>query len=282
MARVNYYNKLNKQFEKSANIRRFSEISSKSQSAYYYDLREVVRYFPDFSFDTEFGDITKIPDFPTLVKSRPIAGDNKNSILLKFNKIRHFNFCNDKIPFVNKSNSAIWRGKAKVNHPRWTLVNDWYRHSKCDVGQSNSVASDDDPGKQKRILTIAEQLQHKFVISVEGNDVATNLKWIMSSNSLCFTPKPKFETWFMEGQLIADYHYVLLKDDCSDLEEKIDYYSENTEAAVAIIRNANDFTTQFRNLQREHLISLLTIKKYFDLGGDSQLSHFTTAELANT
>ena len=42
----------------------------------------------------------------------------------------------------------------------------------------------------------------------------------MSSNSLCFMPKPKYETWFMEGKLIPNHHYVLIEDDYSNLLEQ--------------------------------------------------------------
>ena len=70
-------------------------------------------------------------------------------------------------------------------------------------------------------LNISEQLQYKFILSIEGNDVASNLKWIMSSNSLAVMPKPKFESWFMEGLLIPDYHFVEIKRDYSDLEENL-------------------------------------------------------------
>ena len=72
---------------------------------------------------------------------------------------------------------------------------------------------------------MGEQLQNKFILCIEGNDVASNLKWAMSSNSLVFmTKKPKFETWFMEGTLIPGHHYVEIKDDYSDMIEKMDYY----------------------------------------------------------
>ena len=40
--------------------------------------------------------------------------------------------------------------------------------------------------------------KHKFILCIEGNDVASNLKWVMSSNSVAVMPKPKFESWFME------------------------------------------------------------------------------------
>ena len=56
-------------------------------------------------------------------------------------------------------------------------------------------------------------------MSLEGIDVATNLKWIMSSNSLCFSPKLRYETWFMEGKLVPGVHFVEVRDDFDDLAE---------------------------------------------------------------
>ena len=90
-------------------------------------------------------------------------------------------------------------------------------------------------------MSIVDQLHHKFIISIEGNDVATNLKWIMSSNSLCFAAKPKFETWYMEGRLIADHHFVQVADDYSNVEEKMAYYLAHPQEAEAIIANAHLF-----------------------------------------
>ena len=85
----------------------------------------------------------------------------------------------------------------------------------------------------------------------------------MSSNSLAVMPKPKFETWFMEGTLIPDYHYVLINDDYSNLEEKLNYYINNPAKAEQIIKNANEYVAQFKNKPLEDLISLLVLKKYF-------------------
>jgi hypothetical protein len=116
-------------------------------------------------------------------------------------------------------------------------------------------------------MSIADQLKFKFVISLEGNDVATNLKWIMLSNSVCFMRKPRVESWFMEGSLIPNHHYVLLDDEFSDLEDKINYYTKHTDKAMAIIKNANQYAMQFLDTRREKLISLLVLRKYFDLSG---------------
>ncbi len=114
-------------------------------------------------------------------------------------------------------------------------------------------------------MSIDEQLRNKFIISIEGNDVATNLKWIMSSNSLCLMRRPRFETWFMEGALVPGHHYVLLKDDFSDLEEKLDYYRSSPEEAIGIIQNANAYVEQFKDPVLEQLLGVLVMQRYFTL-----------------
>lgn len=115
----------------------------------------------------------------------------------------------------------------------------------------------------KEYLTIPQQLEYKFVCCIEGNDVATNLKWVMASNSLAIMPRPTYETWFMEGRLIADYHYVEIKDDYSDLIEKMEYYIRHPEEAECIIGHAHEYIRQFMNTRQETVISLSVMQKYF-------------------
>lgn len=76
-------------------------------------------------------------------------------------------------------------------------------------------------------------------------------------------PKPTYETWFMEGTLIGNYHYIEIKKDYSDLEEKLNYYIKHTNEALKIIENAHKFVEQFWDKKREKLISLLVLQKYF-------------------
>ena len=79
--------------------------------------------------------------------------------------------------------------------------------------------------------------------------------------------KPKFETWLMEGELIPNHHYVLIKNDYSDLEEKIKYYIENTEEAESIIQNANNYTSQFKDNKSEDWLQLKVLERYFNFSG---------------
>ena len=109
---------------------------------------------------------------------------------------------------------------------------------------------------------------------VEGVDVATNLKWVMSSNSIAVMPRPKIESWFMENKLIPDKHYIEIKDDYSDLESKIKYYVKKPEKCKIIIKNANQYVSQFKNKSREDLISLLVIEKYFHFTGQQEKTSF--------
>jgi hypothetical protein len=67
----------------------------------------------------------------------------------------------------------------------------------------------------------------------------------------------------MEGRLKPAIHYIEIKEDYSDLEEKIRYYSTHIEESEAVIRNAHAFVDQFRDPVREELISILVIAKYF-------------------
>ncbi|WP_029812449.1 glycosyl transferase family 90, partial [Vibrio parahaemolyticus] len=138
----------------------------------------------------------------------------------------------------------------------------FYDHPRCNIGQTRP--QEGQPW-EKGFMSIEEQLQYKFLLCIEGNDVATNLKWAMSSNSLVIMSKPKYETWFMEGKLEAGIHYVEVQDDYSDLPEKMDYYLANEQEALAIIENAHQWVEQFKDKRKERLISLMVADKYFTL-----------------
>lgn len=71
----------------------------------------------------------------------------------------------------------------------------------------------------------------------------------------------------MEGTLKPDYHYVEVKEDFSDLSDKLQYYIDNPEKAEEIIAHAHEYVRQFQDEKREELISLLVTDKYFRLSG---------------
>jgi hypothetical protein len=259
--RVNYYNKLSKTTPLSETTSSLAELKiPKRQRVYYFDTTEFTRYFnQNLKFKFVFGDVTTVPNEPSIIKSRPLTADNTNSIVLKLDKVRHFMFAKDRKDFLSKKNMLIWRGVVKREH-RKRFMEMYFNHPLCNIGQINTGMNEH---WIKERLTIDYHLDFKFILCIEGNDVATNLKWVMSSNSLAVMPKPKFETWFMEGTLKPDYHYVLIKDDFSDLEERMNYYINHPDEALEIVKNAHAYVDQFKDTKREELISLRVLEKYF-------------------
>ena len=69
----------------------------------------------------------------------------------------------------------------------------------------------------------------------------------------------------MEGKLIPNYHYVEVKPDFSDVEERTRYYNDHPEEAKEIIAHAHEYVAQFKDQTREKLISLAVLDKYFQL-----------------
>lgn len=263
---MNYYNKCETPFSVDSREQNYSTIDTFKKTkgwTYFFDLRQVVRYFPSsFAFNYINGDVTHIPNVPSFIKSRPIFGNNQNSVVLKLNQVRHFKFIDDPVRYQDKKDMVAWRGVGFQPH-RKKVIHAFYNHPQCNIGQTRPVEGGEP--WEKGFMSIEEQLQYKFLLCIEGNDVATNLKWAMSSNSLVIMSKPKYETWFMEGKLEAGVHYVEVKDDYSDLPEKMDYYLANEQEALAIIENAHQWVEQFKDKRKERLISLMVADKYFAL-----------------
>jgi hypothetical protein len=260
--RANYYNKLDEIVNLSDGIKNLAHFKLRKQhKTYYFDSYEYTRYFnQELKADFKFGDVTFVPEEPAIVKSRPIHGNNSNSVILNLDKVRHFMFLNDKKDFRKKKNMLVGRNVVGQAH-RIKFLEMYIDHPLCNVGKINN--DDNHHNLLRERLTIEEQLNYKFILCLEGHDVASNLKWVMSSQSLAVMPVPKYETWFMEGTLIPNYHYVLIKDDYSDLEERMEYYIKHTDEAREIIKNAHHFIEQFKIKKREDLISLLVLEKYF-------------------
>lgn len=261
--RVDYYNKLVGPVELPPDAGHVRDIPN-GHGVYNRDSYEILRYFDGaLALATQFGDNQTIPEVPAICKSRPISEDNRNAVLLNMDKVRHFTFLRDKRQFADKKDMAIFRG-AVFQPRRIRFMREYFGHPLVDCADTQPPDKTLHPEWHKNLITLYDHLKYKFVVCLEGNDVASNLKWVMSSNSCAIMPRPTFETWFMEGRLVPGVHYIEIREDYADLEEKIRYYSAHHEEAEAIARNANEWCAQFQNPERELLIALLVMQKYFD------------------
>lgn len=261
LPRVAYYNRLNKTFNPQNGTTIESLRHPISPKTYYHDTYRWARYFGHhLKIDYVFGDVDRYLDRPSITKSRPIGAGNENSVLLNLDWARHFVFVKDSIPLEQKIPKLI--GRAAVHQPhRIDFYQKYFGNPMTDLGQINKTGGNPDWIRPKIKLT--EHLKYLFILSLQGNDVATNLKWIMSSNSVPVMPTPTLETWFMEGKLEGGRHFIEISPDYSDLEEKIIFYTENTKLCREISQENHQFILQFMNKEVEAMCSLLVLERYF-------------------
>tara|TARA_X000000950_G_scaffold289453_1_gene413648 strand:- start:2320 stop:3222 length:903 start_codon:yes stop_codon:yes gene_type:complete len=220
----------------------------------------------------------------TLSKNR-CEGNTSAVLLRSFNMDRHWrNYYNKPkdMSFDKKKSVVFWRGvstgsskhfSAKRWNPRpanrFTVVEKWF-HKTPDIDIGFSFIHRDwlKPKYQDYVkgeCNIEEFLRYKYILSIEGNDKDSGLSWKLNSNSLVLMPMPRVTSWLMETTLVPNKHYILLKDDFSDLHQKLQWCNNNPDQCITIIKNANNFMKQFSNNFNEEKLEKAVLNKYFEL-----------------
>lgn len=240
----------------------------KRKHTYFYDARAILRYFPEgLRYRLVPGDVTWVPDAPAFVKSRPVApvGGNANSVLLRLNQVRHFVNVRDPFSWAEKDDTAVFRGKIYLKPKRMRLFERYFGEPGFDLGDTSGERPR--PEWVQPQLTIAEQLRHRFILCIEGNDVASCLKWVFASNSLAVMPRPEYETWFEEGRLVPGVHYVEVRPDYEDLPEKLAFYAARPDLCETINRAERQWAARFADPAGERLVGLAVARRYFEASG---------------
>lgn len=264
-----YKKNLYENFKKYNNIKKIE----------YHYLKPIIEIINQLDFNNKFflyawGDIShSIGRDAVITKTRPKF--NKTMILQKLVNFRHWNIDNfkeiDKYdkPFYKKINKVIWRGSTtgfpENKGSRFHLVEKYFNDNVIDVGFNKIVQNRNEYKKYiKKNITIKEQLEYKFIISVEGNDVASGLKWQLYSNSIVLMTEPKIESWLMEFKLKPYIHYVPIKEDFSNIKEQMNWCNNNIQKCLKIVNRSKSFVSQFLNIRRENIIKKKIFIKYFE------------------
>jgi hypothetical protein len=226
-------------------------------------------------------------DVPVFVKSCNISERGSNRFILPLEYSRHFKPAFD-VPkydcdFNHKKSMVLWRGvttgsfsKARGYSSRYhlarLLVQDSLDASLFDVGFNDIVqlkpSNSDLPIGEIRSKCIKpkasmqEHLGFKYLLSLEGNDVASGLKWMLSSNSLVLMPVPEVETWACESLLVPYVHYVPVASDLHDLSERVDWCENHPGECLAIVKNSSSFMHGFSDPIRERLLADEVVNRY--------------------
>lgn len=211
-----------------------------------------------------------------------IIGEATPTVLLFLNSRRHYFDIVPKlpswdVPWAAKDSKLVWRGVptgfGKGFKPRMSLVSRHQAHpnKNIDIKFSSSYAFFEGWCKTNGVkekfdiagpMSVQHMLKSKFLVSVEGNDVASNLKWALASNSCVLMPRPTVVSWFMEHMLKPGVHYVEVKPDFSDLESKYKWCLEHDEQCRVIAENGKAFMKHFANRDEEIKLNARVLDAY--------------------
>lgn len=251
-----------------------------------YDLGEIHRRFhvpkePLVKISAWADSIDWYP-VPTIVKARHIYAKtvrNPYAVLLRLRSRVHFGpIQKDPRPFRTKRSRVVWRGGPSGtgfhNHyeshlakpSRQEALRRWANAPtpEIDLGLTAKWRYHDFKQYLKPNLSISEMLENKYLLSIEGNDVATNLKWALAANSVVMMPRPRVESWFTESLLEPYVHYVPVQDDFSDLYTQKQWCDAHLDECQQIIEQAHAFVKPFQNLEREYYLSFKILQLYLE------------------
>lgn len=186
----------------------------------------------------------------------------------------------------NKKLGALWRGDYTGSyHDGGSSLERCLRNQRCsfvyshanstliDAGLSSGLDRIDDtidgiPIVKPRVSKRQIQ-QYKVIISMEGNDVASGLKWSLLSESVVLMPKTTRTSWAMEELLEEWVHYIPMYPNGSNAEAMIQWVGNNDLKAWRIAERGRMFMYDLLYhpdaAPDEHLVKEEIARRYRDL-----------------
>jgi hypothetical protein len=186
----------------------------------------------------------------------------KNSNYILFQLVNYYEPKNIKIDdsneFKNKNNKLMWRGQSSGRHilnlnTRCNVViNNFNIHPNIDIGFSELIYKVYHDNKEllehylKNKLTKTEMLESKFILNLDGNDIATSFPWVLASNSCPLHNYPfDSETYIFGSGILPYVHFVPIKSDGSDLLDQYNWCINNLDKCEEIANNGKEYTKNY-------------------------------------
>ena len=213
------------------------------------------------------------------------------SIIVPLNRKRHLGVASlvpeNDIAWDEKIGKAVWRGKfgkihdsiKDTNDMKFALVSRYVNSTIVDAKFSKHTKGAP-PSMIGSYMDMKEQLHYKYIISIEGNDVSSGLKWMLFSNSVVLMAKPKWESWAMESMLEEYVHYLPIERDMSNVEKVINWAEEHPEQTRLIAERSTlfiyDLLFHFKAYSDEQEIMISIMERFennFGSIGDMKSTH---------
>jgi len=201
----------------------------------------------------------------SIARSPALADGTYLPIIWKLNTKRHYNpikkILRYDIRWEKKIDKAFWRGGLtngspfrnldRSNYdncllvPRCNLVLKYQDSLLVDAGVTkfykdhpNSVNG---TNLLKETAHYKKMLTYKALISIEGNDVSTSLKWMLFSRSVVLMPQPTKTSYAMEELLKPWVHFIPINSNLTNLEERVQWIKHNDKEAQKIAERGTIF-----------------------------------------
>jgi hypothetical protein len=118
---------------------------------------------------------------------------------------------------------------------------------------------------------LVEHVQHKYILILDGNCIASALQWVFASGSVPILITHPGNDWWFKQYLNPMVNYVPIQYDLSDLDSKIEWLINNDDAAREITKSALHFaeTILSSEFQKAYLIEQLKRTDRGESGGAS-------------
>ena len=112
-----------------------------------------------------------------------------------------------------------------------------------------------------RFVSLADHTKYRYLIDIQGRGYSGRVKCLFFSGRPLFLAERKLYEWWQED-IHPFEHYIPVKEDLSDLSEKLDWADSNPEECSQIARNAQEYA--LNNLMHKNAVErmgevLLTI-----------------------
>jgi glycosyltransferase involved in cell wall biosynthesis len=157
------------------------------------------------------------------------------------------------IPWKDRKTQVFWRGTVSgFDRPslREKIVKLLFNNINSDVkfafiGNNKEKETIDKKYIVEKRSELQEFLYYKYLLIIDGHVIASNHQWTFGSGAVpIMITHPDNNYWF-KSFLIPMKHYVPIKYDLSDLEEKIEWLVNNDAKAHKIAKNAMAFSKEF-------------------------------------
>lgn len=147
--------------------------------------------------------------------------------------------------------TLFWIGNTKTHPTRCTLCELSEQDERIEAYGMGWTYSNNKATPTKYI-SLTDHTQYKYLIDVQGRGYSGRTKLLMFTGRPLFIAERQW-TEFWSKDAVPFVHYVPVKEDLSDLIEKLDWVENNPDESAKIAKNAQEFA--MTHLRREDAIN---------------------------